>query len=750
MPAASVAGIFLRSGDSRRNRDTSCPPRDPVVISRHDKIRCAGRSGARPGMWAEPRDICKASEAEAAAERTDQTLKKPAPPPALLLARKPAAAPGFAPGNEAGSSYRGIDILDPFHRARPQVRGKPLLVRPRVPKTREQLSQIYELGLTSIAMSFHEAALVNMQDVTAEAPTHAAAWRHLAGLLRLAGRDREAASADEKANALGDTPAPWPDARGEDSPEKLQRLDQKLNELLAHTPDEKRIDLLRERLFESPLDVAAMRYLANEEAMAEDLITAGTMLERALALSPNYLAARASYADLLMTRREHLTALHQTDHLLAADPDKIAYRLLRADAAMHMERFDEAVAIYEAVYRQEPGVPRVANSYGRVLKTVGRRKESEAIFRRQLKIAPSDGNTYFGLAELKGNHLTDADIADMRRHLARGIDDQDSRKAMAYALGSALERARDYEGSFAAYALGAEICKASVAGTKEEHDPDNYQRRLALMRSTFTREAMEQRAAPADRNPATTPIFVLGMPRAGSTLVEQILASHSLVEGTRELPVIAQMTKQIALSRALVEQDVYPKRVLEFDRAHLDNLGQECLRAMADYRKTTLPYVIDKRPWNWIDAPFIHLILPQAKLIDIRRGPMAAGFAMFKQYLPVDAAFSYDLEHLGHYYRRYVEHMDHMDEAMPGCILRVSYDRLVDDTETEIRRMLDFCGLPFEESCLRFWETERAVLTPSAEQVRRPIFRDALEQWKNYEPWLGPLKAGLGELAVSA
>jgi hypothetical protein len=168
---------------------------------------------------------------------------------------------------------------------------------------------------------------------------------------------------------------------------------------------------------------------------------------------------------------------------------------------------------------------------------------------------------------------------------------------------------------------------------------------------------------------------------------------------------------------------------------------------MADYRSTTLPYVIDKRPWNWIDAAFIHLILPQAKFIDIRRAPMAAGFAMFKQLLPADAAFTFDMDHLGHYYRQYVGFMDAMDSVMPGSILHVSYERLVDDTETEIRRMLDYCGLPFEARCVRFWESDRAVMTPSAEQVRRPIFRDALEQWKNYEEWLGPLRNSLGDLA---
>jgi Tfp pilus assembly protein PilF len=467
-------------------------------------------------------------------------------------------------------------------------------------------------------------------------------------------------------------------------------------------------------------------------------------------LSPTYLAARVDYTQLLMTQRNHLAVLAQTEILLSQAPNNVRYRLLRADAAVYMERFDEAIALFESVLKQEPKNIHLLNSYAGVLKTVGRRDDSVKAYRNLLSVAPATGNAYFGLSEHKANHLTADDVAAMRHHLAQGIADLGSRKCMAYALGQTLERARDYEGSFEAYAYGALVCKEEIAHTSQAHEPAKFEERLARLRGVFTAQAIADRAAPhRPAPPAVTPIFIIGMPRAGSTLVEQILASHSLVEGTRELPVVSNITKKIAMSRALVTADVYPKRVLDFDRAQRDAIGEECLQGIADYRKTSLPFVIDKRPWNWLDAPFIHLILPQAKFIDIRRAPMAAGFAMFKQLLPADAAFSFDLHHLGHYYRQYVDFMKDLDVAMPGCILQVSYENLVDDTETEIRRMLDYCGLPFEESCLRFWESDRAVLTPSAEQVRRPIFRDALEQWKNYEPWLGPLKESLGNLAPS-
>jgi tetratricopeptide (TPR) repeat protein len=652
-----------------------------------------------------------------------------------------------APGAQA--PYKGLDILDPLNRMKPGVIRPPMPARPRpMQKTPAQISHIYELGLTSIAMSFHEAALENMQEVTTLAPDHAGAWTALAQLLRLAERDAEAEAADAKAAAIDREATQWRDARDERPLALLQKLDRKLLQQIEQIPDEQRMTHLRDMLFTNPLDVVAMRYLSNEEDLADDSITALNLLERAVTLAPAYVPARSDFARLLMSERDHLRAYKQSGLLLAIDPKNLNYRGLRADTAMQMERLPEALELYEGLLKEEPKNTKLLNSYGNLLKTMGRREEAVQIYRTMLSISPGNGGAYYGLSELKSKYLTTADILDMHRYLTEGIDDLTSRKGMAYALGAALERARDYRGSFEAYSFGAEACKEEAAGINKSYDPKGLEERLARFRGQFTAENIARCEAPKGAPvPPVTPIFVIGMPRAGSTLVEQILASHSLVEGTRELPVVSHLAGKIALSRAMVRSDVYPERVMQMNRRELDALGQECLNGIAEYRTTTLPYVIDKRPWNWIDACFIHLILPNAKFIDIRRPAMAAGFAMFKQHLPADAAFSYDLQHLGHYYRNYVEYMDYMDTVMPGRILHVSYPKLVDDTETEIRRMLDYCGLPFEEGCLRFWETDRAVLTPSAEQVRRPIFRDALEQWRNYEPWLGPLRESLGDLA---
>jgi tetratricopeptide (TPR) repeat protein len=682
-------------------------------------------------------------------------LPKPPPLPAATP-RLGGTLPLLRQASAATALYRGLDALDP--KGLSQI-GAPrrLVVAPTppelpvaqaAPKTREQISHLYELGLTNAAMSFHEGALEYMREVTALAPDHAGAWRALAGLLRLAGQDARGDEADRKADSLASAPQSWRDAEGERSPVRLEKQDRKIRAQLENLPPEERIDHLRQILFKHPLDVAAMRYLGNEEKLADDLITAAHVFERALALSPGYLAARSDYAKLLMAQRNYIEAYRQSDYLLAAAPNNVDYRVLRAGAAMYLEGFEEALTIYEGILKQEPRNTAVLNYYGGVLKAVGRREESVRAYRTQLSIEPAAGNAYYGLSELKAKYLGGDDVAAMQKHLAKGVKDLVHRKCMAYALAQTLERAGEYEASFKAYEFGGRVCAEELAHTDQAHDPERIQDRLTRIRGVFTAEAMAAREPPRSKQGFdTTPIFVLGMPRAGSTLVEQILASHSLVEGTRELPVVNNLTKKIALSRAVVDPDIYPQRVLEFSRAELDALGTECLQGIARYRTTSLPYVIDKRPWNWLDIPFIHLILPQARFIDIRRAPMAAGFAMFKQLLPADAAFSFNLRHTGLYYRGYVSFMEHIDKILPGRLLRVSYENLVENTEFEIRRMLDYCGLPFEEDCLRFWETKRVVATPSAEQVRRPIFRDALQQWKNYEPWLGPLKEALGDLA---
>jgi len=638
--------------------------------------------------------------------------------------------------------YTGADLVKSFRAAQS---GLPAAQAMSVARTPAQIAFIYERGRTRMVIGDYENALRIMRNVTRLAPDHANAWRDYAALLRHAARDAEAAQAETRAAAA---PANvWPLARGEQDAAELRRLDEELQDQLMEIPEGTRAEWLRDKLVENPLDVAALRYLAEQENWAGDPIKAGNLLLRALELSPAYLGARAASVGVLADRRDHIAAYHECAHLLAIEPDNFEYRLLRADSAAQIERFEEAKTIFDQLLQEKPRHLGLLRSYGGLMKTLGNRDEAARTFRTLLSYYPNAGVAYHGLKELRANHLTRDDVAEMRKRLAAGVPMITSRRAMSYALAQTLEDMGDYEAAFEAYEFAARVSGEIVQGTHQAHDPVAYAHGLDSMRRTFTADAFAARAAIPSAMPGTTPIFVLGMPRAGSTLVEQILASHSQVEGTRELPVVTDVTRRIAHSRLLVAPDVYPERVLEYSRAELDQIGMDVLNGIAKFRSGTLPYVIDKRPWNWVDAPFLHLILPQAKFIDIRRAPMAACFGMFKQMLPPDASFSYNLTHLGRYYRGYVDYMDYLDSVMPGAILRVAYENLVDDTEAEIRRILAYCGLPFEESCLRFWETERGVLTPSAEQVRKPIYRGALEQWKNFEPWLGELKASLGDLA---
>jgi tetratricopeptide (TPR) repeat protein len=604
--------------------------------------------------------------------------------------------------------------------------------------------ELYELAVTSAAMGFHQSALEALREATERAPDHVDAWRKLAQFLRLAAKDEEAAAARAKADRIGENSTKWPKATGERSPTKIGKAERRLDELLYKTPPDKHLAVLRNRLFRDPLDVVSMRKLAQYEFREDDVVTCQNLLERALDLSPGYTGARCDYANLLQERRQYVQAASEAQRLLVQAPRDLDYRGIRAFALAQTGRFAEAIDVLEGMVKDKPDVARYWLSYANCLHFVGRRDESILAYRKTLTILPTSGEAYWGLAVLKGNALTDEDVAAMRGHLTSGRLDLSGGWHMSYALAHALERAKDFAGSFHALEEGARAFRENFAETRHAHDPEAAAERVRRLKQVFSAENLSARVVPiSDPPPRDTPIFVVGMPRAGSTLLEQILASHSMVEGTRELPVMGDITRELTHSRCLVTPVAYPECVLDLTPEELAALGERYIRNASVYRYSDRPYFVDKRPWNWMDAGLIHLMLPHAKIIDIRRAPMSACFAMFKQLLPVDAAFTYDLNHLGRYYNEYVGMMEHYEEVLPGRIHYLSYERLVEDTETEVRRLLEYCGLPFEEGCLRFYETDRAVVTPSAEQVRTPIFRDAMQQWRNFEPWLGPLKAAL-------
>ncbi len=607
-------------------------------------------------------------------------------------------------------------------------------------------AELFELGLTMAAMAYHTAAVEAFEDCVAADPDHAGAWRELAELHRLADRQPDAEAARNRAAACPKRP---PSALS--PPSRPDRAERRLVEACERLTPAQTMDHLRARLVTRPRDVAAMRLLAHLEFRAGDFLTCWSLLRRALEIAPDYLGAREEYVETLVDRRyRSVDAVIEGRRLMAYDPANPRYRYLMAHALMNAGEVVEASAMFTALVADHPNDPRYRLALGQTFRTLGRRQESEEAYRACLAVSPSMGEAWCGLAELRGDILGSADIAAMRAHLAAERLEPSSRWNMLYALGQSLERAGDFAASFAAYDEGARIWRSEARSAGKGHERARVEARSARIKAMFTTTNLAGELAQAPPAPPgrVAPIFVVGMPRAGSTLVEQILASHPLVEGTRELSLIGDVTRALSHSRLLATRDAYPECLARFSAAEMAALGAEVIERSAAFRATDRPCFVDKRPWNWLEVGLIHLILPEARIIDIRREPMAACFAMFKQVLPDDAAFSYDLEDLGHYYGVYVDLMRHWDEVLPGKVLRVGYEQLVVDTESEIRRMLDHCGLPFDGRCLRFWETDRAIATPSAEQVRRPIFRDAVAQWRNFEPWLGPLRAALARAGV--
>jgi tetratricopeptide (TPR) repeat protein len=622
--------------------------------------------------------------------------------------------------------------------------------------------QLYEVALTTAAMSFHTAAIEALRDCVAQAPGHAPAWRKLSELLRLAGDDAQADAAD--AAALGDTSdaTKWNGGAGEQMPARLEKAENKLRKSIEGKAAEEAMGILRDLLVVEPLNAPAMRLLAQMEATSGDEITCRQLQERALDICPDYVGVRQDYAEVLVSQLAYPDAIPHTTWLVAHAPDNAFYREQHAHVLMNTGEIDEALSILNRLLRENPSEPRYWRAYARVMHFLDRRDESVQALRQCLELQPDMGEAYWAIADLKGNYFTEADITAMRAQLEGDSLQKESRVRMLFALGQALERAGDFSASFAAYDEGRRLTLAqspghegpdggepAVRGHQHQSHAGGSDRKTDIAeavrcrRVIFSKENLRARLvqAPAPAVP-DTPIFVVGLPRAGSTLTEQILSSHSQVEGTRELPLIGDITADLNLSRVIVNRNAYPECVLQLSQENFAALGARYIERSRAYRKTNRVWFVDKRPWNWLEVGLIHLMLPQAKIIDIRREPMAACFALFKQLI---TKFHFDLAGLGRYYNNYVSLMEHWESVLPGVVHFIQYERLVEDTESEIRRMLDYCGLPFEEGCLRFWETDRAVATPSAQQVRRPIYRDALQQWRNFEPWLGPLKEALDQ-----
>jgi tetratricopeptide (TPR) repeat protein len=484
------------------------------------------------------------------------------------------------------------------------------------------------------------------------------------------------------------------------------------------------------------VDVVAIRLLAAIGLKLGQLDDAKNLLERCLELAPAFHLARHGYALVLFRRYELVEALAQVDRLLAVEPNNPNYLILKGTILVRKGDHVPALELYERILEDYSFQATAHLNYGHTLKTVGRLDEGIRAYRKSIEINPAAGEAYWSLANLKTFRFADEDIEAMRKQLLPEDGDPENRAHFAFALGKAYEDRGEYDESFEYYRRGNEI----------RHKVQHYNARANAVNAarqirTLDREFFEARRGWGCREHG--PIFIVGLPRAGSTLLEQVLASHSQVEGTAELPDIIAISRRLGQKSRKNPASYYPEILADLPEAKVRELGESYL-ATTEVQRHGLPFFIDKMPNNFQHIGLIHLILPNARIIDARRHPMAGCFSCYKQLFARGQTFTYDLNDLGRYYRDYARLMDHWDEVLPGRVHRVQYEDMVGDTETQIRALLEYCGLEFEEQCLRFYETERAIRTPSAEQVRQPVYKEGLEHWRNYEAHLGPLKRALG------
>ncbi len=486
--------------------------------------------------------------------------------------------------------------------------------------------------------------------------------------------------------------------------------------------------------------IEGMRLLAKVGEQLGILADAEFLLETAFEIAPNNLRVRYDYANLLLRMQKFEKSFEQTSALVAAAPDDLSHLALHANATAGVGDQAKAVELYQRVLREADAQPTLHVMCGHAQKTLGDLADSVRSYQNAYRLQPDYGDAYWSLANTKSYRFTDIEIAQMRDQEASSSIQETDRIHLCFALGKAFEDVGEYEESFAYYERGNELKRKSI-----RHTPEYLAMRTSAQMRYCNEELFEKRQGVGHPDPA--PIFIVGLPRAGSTLLEQILASHSQVEGTMELPNIISLVQRLrggVRLRRGEEEPRYPRILHELEDSYFARFGEQFIADTQVYRSGA-PLFIDKNPNNFFHTGLIKLILPNAKIIDARRHPLSCCFSGFKQLFGQGQEFTYGLSQIGNYYREYVELMDYWDEVLPGFVLRVQHEYVVDDLEQQVRRMLDFCDLPFEQSCIDFHKTKRNVRTPSSEQVRQPIFRTALDAWQNYEPWLDPLKDALGE-----
>jgi tetratricopeptide (TPR) repeat protein len=497
--------------------------------------------------------------------------------------------------------------------------------------------------------------------------------------------------------------------------------------------------IVRAYLLKHGNHVEAMRLLARIGLAHDVLDDADTLLEAVLTLAPDYRAARYDYAMALLRRHKHVQCIAELEKLLQLEPDNRTYKTTYATANVGLGDHERALALYQALIADAPQDVQASElhlSVAHSFKALGRQQEAIQAYRDAAAVRPSYGDAYWSLANLKTYRFAAEEIARMRDAESAAATALIDRYHLCFALGKALEDLGEYEESFRYYERGNSLKKA-----QSRYRPEPVERNTRLQQAVCTQEFFAARRDVGAPDPS--PIFIVGLPRSGSTLLEQILASHSQVEGTMELADIPRLVLELQGREPDNDNPRYPAVMQTLDPEEFRRFGDRYIADTRVYR-TDKPRFIDKMPNNFRHLGLIHLILPNAKIIDARRNAMACCFSNFKQLFAAGQEFTYGLEDIGRYYRTYIELMAHWDAVLPQQVLRVEHEDVVENLEANVRKMLDFCGLEFEPQCVEFHKTERSIRTASSEQVRRPIFKEGIDQWRNFEPWLEPLKAALG------
>jgi tetratricopeptide (TPR) repeat protein len=583
-----------------------------------------------------------------------------------------------------------------------------------------------ERGHCHVALRSAAPAIAAFEQAVNMSPALPASWRALESLYRITGRTAEARKAAAEV-------------------ENLARLPPEIVTAFSMFADNEIYDaeqLLRRYLLTHGNHVEGMRLLAQIGVKMDVYDDAEFLLQSALALAPDYDALRYDYVLVLLRRHKHVMAREEIEKLLKKDPHNREYRTTHATICTGFGDYEKAVPMYREILREAPDRPEVHLSIAHALKTMGRTPDAIEAYRAAAAGRPRFGDAYWSLANLKTYRFTDAEIAQMRADEAAPRIALEDRYHLCFALGKALEDRGDYGGSFRYYERGNALKKS-----ESRYRPEPLERNARLQAEICTREFFDARRGMGSPNPS--PIFIVGLPRSGSTLLEQILASHTQVEGTMELADIPRMVQELQGRETKDSLPRYPGILGELKPEELTRLGDKYLADTRVYR-TGKRFFIDKMPNNFRHIGLIHLMLPNAKIIDARRDPLACCFSNYKQLFASGQQFTYSVEDITRYYKMYVDLMAHWDRALPGKVLRIQHEDVVENLEANVRRILEFCNLDFEPGCVEFHKTERRVHTASSEQVRQPINRDGVDQWRNFDPWLGPLKAALAAQGIGA